>query len=463
MTDRFDVKQQTTLRDFLNVIFRRKWLLVGIVSLATVLVVYLNERQPQIYNSSAKILVKRGEQGNVFSGSIRYLTWVEEVSSQVEVILSETVANRASRIFADSIAAAGLPPEWKFQLSSVRADVIGESNAFMVRYVDINPAVVQYGCEALTIAFQEHYLEKKAPPELEDFFSEQIGDIRAELADLRDKRNHFLNEHKFFGLEESSRFVLTRMGTCESELTTLNGDISSQERRLVSFADLASRTGSELERELTLSDRGQLMSSQIIQRIKFSLQALRMNREELIHKYTEKHPEITAIDDQIRELHLDLERQMQNAYRLERETMEQMLARRASLLVDLNALKAQLQKLPDWEFQLTEYDNMINKLERQHELLLRRQSESEIALASQSDWDVTILSHASPARGGRTRDYVRLALGPFLSLIVGLGIAFFLESIDHSVKNSAEAEEVLELPVLATISDFGREKEGTTG
>ena len=246
-------------------------------------------------------------------------------------------------------------------------------------------------------------------------------------------------------------------------MSGLNGDISSQEQKLDAFAELAMRSGAELEREMSFSDRGQLMSSQIIQRIKFSLQSLRMNREELAHKYTEKHPEIVAIDEQIRELHADLERQMQNAYRLERETMEQLLARRTSLMTDLNSLKAQLQKIPDWEFQLTEYDNMIAKLEKQHELLLKRQSESEIALASQSDWDVTILSHAGPARGGRTRDYVRLALGPLLSLIVGLGIAFFLESIDHSLKNSAEAEEVLELPVLATVSDFGREKEGTTG
>jgi capsular polysaccharide biosynthesis protein len=36
---------------------------------------------------------------------------------------------------------------------------------------------------------------------------------------------------------------------------------------------------------------------------------------------------------------------------------------------------------------------------------------------------------------------------------VGLGIAFFLESMDHSVKSRAEAEEYLKVPVLATIAD----------
>ncbi|MND04096.1 hypothetical protein D3C83_242210 [compost metagenome] len=48
---------------------------------------------------------------------------------------------------------------------------------------------------------------------------------------------------------------------------------------------------------------------------------------------------------------------------------------------------------------------------------------------------------------------------------MGLGVAFFLESMDHSVKTQAEVEEYLSLPVLATIADTGgaRRKDGTGG
>ena len=47
-----------------------------------------------------------------------------------------------------------------------------------------------------------------------------------------------------------------------------------------------------------------------------------------------------------------------------------------------------------------------------------------------------------------------LAIGPFLALVVGLGIAFFMESTDHSIRNRADAEEFLEVPVLATITEM---------
>ena len=82
-----------------------------------------------------------------------------------------------------------------------------------------------------------------------------------------------------------------------------------------------------------------------------------------------------------------------------------------------------------------------------------KQSEAEIAMASHREWEITVLTPASKAWPQRTQDYVRIALGPFLSLIVALGIAFFFESLDHSVKNQAEVEQYLKSKVLATFAE----------
>jgi capsular polysaccharide biosynthesis protein len=113
--------------------------------------------------------------------------------------------------------------------------------------------------------------------------------------------------------------------------------------------------------------------------------------------------------------------------------------------------------LPDKDHELDKYDTIISNLKNKYELLLKKQSETDIAIAGRTKWDVTVLSHASAPYSKKTKDYVRLALGPLLSIIVGLGLAFFLETLDHSVKNMSEAEEYLELPVLATISEVSNQ------
>jgi len=87
MPEKTETTQETTLRDFLNVIFRRKWIIVSVVALATVTVFYLNARKPAFWESTSRLLVQRGERNDAFSGYVRYLSWQEEVSSQIEVIL----------------------------------------------------------------------------------------------------------------------------------------------------------------------------------------------------------------------------------------------------------------------------------------------------------------------------------------------------------------------------------------
>jgi uncharacterized protein involved in exopolysaccharide biosynthesis len=214
------------------------------------------------------------------------------------------------------------------------------------------------------------------------------------------------------------------------------------------------KSGLELETELTFSLSQYVLQGGILQNIKFALQNLNLKRDELIQKYTDRHPDVVAVDEQIARLHADLKQQVLNAYNIEEAALDELRARRAQVLEELNSVRAELETIPDKERRLAEIDAMIKKLEERHALMLQRQGESQIAQAGHTDWDVVILADASPPYSKKTQDYVRLAIGPLLSLIVGFGIAFFMESMDHSVKNAAEAEQYLDAPVLVTISDL---------
>jgi uncharacterized protein involved in exopolysaccharide biosynthesis len=459
MAEERTYRQETTLRDFLNVVFRRKWIIVSIVGLTTFLVFFLNARRPLLYESSSRILVARGEQTNAISGQIRYLGWAEEVASQIQVILSDDVFTRAREIFADSARARGLPDTWVFNPGSVRADVIGESNAFVIRYADALPGVCPLGCEAVTLAFEEYYRERQTPPQLTDFFAGELADVRGELEAWRERRQHFLDESDFYGGDETNKFYLSKMANLESQLSMLKGEISSQEIRVENLRALSERTGPQLEQELAFSMSRHVLQTTIVQNIKSNLQSLNTRMEELEQMYTDRHPEVIAVKSQIAELHADLVRQVINAYRVEKVALEEMTARAALLEGELIGVRARLESVPEKDRELSQYDEIIKQLEKRHEILVSGQSESEIAVASNVDWEVTILSHASGPLTKKTSDYVRLLLGPLLALIVALGVAFFMESLDHSLRSSAEAEEYLSAPVLATISEVhGRRK-----
>ena len=72
--------------------------------------------------------------------------------------------------------------------------------------------------------------------------------------------------------------------------------------------------------------------------------------------------------------------------------------------------------------------------------------------------NVVLLNPAGPGLAGNARDWVRLALAPAFSLVVGIGLAFFIDGLDMTVRTAGQAEEYLEIPVFATLSE--RRKRG---
>jgi uncharacterized protein involved in exopolysaccharide biosynthesis len=446
-------KQEATLRDFLNVVFRRKALILSIVLITTALVYTLNTMQPQLYESNSRVLIRRGEIQGVFDG-IRYLSWEEEISSQIEVVLSEAVYALAREFFNDSTAAYGVSDHARFNPGSVRASAIGESNVLALRYSGYDPAECKLGCAAITWAYARYYKQKKAPPELTDYFAQEMQDINTELAHWRQKKNDFLNKEKFFGMDKEGGFLLSKLGNIELQLNELNTDVTAQRAQVENLRALSTLSSQELESKLAMSIPPSILQSGIVINIKQGLQNLRTKEEDLKNKYTDKHPEVIALNEQIRDLQTSLKQEVVNIYIIEQANLKDLVTKQASLQDQMNKTQAAINKIPDKETELNKIDHQIALLEGKYSDLLEKMDQSQIKLASSPDWEVIILSSASNAYAKKTKDYVRMAVGPLLSLVVAMGLAFFFESIDHSLNNAAEVEEYLDAGVLATISEM---------
>jgi len=73
-----------------------------------------------------------------------------------------------------------------------------------------------------------------------------------------------------------------------------------------------------------------------------------------------------------------------------------------------------------------------------------------------ADVNVVVLAPASVATATNPLDMVRLGLAPAFSLLVGIAIAFFIDGLDLTVRTANQAEEYLDLPVLASMGERRR-------
>jgi uncharacterized protein involved in exopolysaccharide biosynthesis len=147
-------ERQATAREFLSVLFRRKWVVIGLFIVTTLTVAILSFSQGTEFISSGKVMVKRGEQESMLTPTRRYPgQWEEDLGSEVQLAKSQAVVDLANRALTAQTA-AGLPVV-KLDPKKVDAEVIGKSNVLAIAYVDADPRTARRVCDALLSAYIE--------------------------------------------------------------------------------------------------------------------------------------------------------------------------------------------------------------------------------------------------------------------------------------------------------------------
>jgi capsular exopolysaccharide synthesis family protein len=171
-----------------------------------------------------------------------------------------------------------------------------------------------------------------------------------------------------------------------------------------------------------------------------------------IADYSDKHPEVTRIRDIIKTLETETEARLDGI-------QVGLKARVASQKAELNALSAAVDEAKtkdidtasrNAKYWMAKADLQSAKMVR--ERLKLRIIQEKIDLAIQKTAIVETVDKAEPGlRPVRPNKPLNIALGIIVGLVVGIGLAFFIEYLDTSVKTIDDVERALQAPVLGVI------------
>jgi uncharacterized protein involved in exopolysaccharide biosynthesis len=125
---------------------------------------------------------------------------------------------------------------------------------------------------------------------------------------------------------------------------------------------------------------------------------------------------------------------------------------------DIAQVRSDLGTLPEKEARISELDTRIGALKLRYQDLVEKAGAAKITEFTSLPVKIILLSPAGPATPKNTRDYVRMALAPAFSIVVGIAVAFFVDGLDITVRTASHAEEVGDLPVLATVNERRRNR-----
>ena len=445
------IQKESTVKDFLEVIFRRKWIIVGIVAVATLSVFFLSLKEPAAYESSAKALVRRGEAQGVFNQYVRTLTWEEEIASQLELVKSLVVVERARNLMPEFYP-EGYEPSETISENRVGAGVISTSNVIWITYESSDPVFCEVAVNAIVNSYKEYYHKFRTPPEMDDFFETEIRSIKEEIDYWLERKERIYREWDILEIESQRRYLIQSLTNYQTKLDDLEQDIH-EKRAIIKRLEELKQAGPEQMLAASTSFVESMLEQRVVERLRTQLQELKVKESELEGRYTDENRELILVRKQVKNVSGMIVEEIETQIIMGRSQLDILLEKRSTLSSIIERMKQESGTYPAKEVEVDRITVALAQLNENYFNLLESHTNAKMTLASNPEWTVTILSEATPANRKKSRDYVRMALGPVFSVIFALGFAFFIDNLDHSVKNIADAEESLGLPVLASFPE----------
>jgi polysaccharide biosynthesis transport protein len=442
--------QRATAREFFAVVFRRRWIILGLfaVTLVTALIVAFGT--PTEYLSSGQVLLRRGEQQSTMT-PVRQIAndWEIELGSEIQTAQSWPVQQRAQRFLDEE--RRGQPPV-KMDDVKVIVEVTGKSNVLAIACRDRDPRVAERACDALIRAYID-YRQRSELNYPEGFFNREIQQAQSELDRWNARRRQFADQTGIVDLQAQRASIINLRSALEQRRTEAASQLAEVTSSYRLMGQLRQSPGIDMPNLLMQSSA----TDGVILLVKQRVVEQESHIAKLRERYRDDSSELANAQATLDTLRSLLQREVEARYTILASNVTVQQARLDAVERDLATVDAQLAAMGELEGQSAEIENQSSSWRVRYSEITKSSDQARVNENTMQRISIILLNPASPARPQNTLDYVRLGLAPGFSLVVGVGLAFFVDGLDLTVRTAPQAEEEVRLPVLAAIRERKRD------
>jgi uncharacterized protein involved in exopolysaccharide biosynthesis/Mrp family chromosome partitioning ATPase len=441
------------LREYWRIIRKRKFIVLVIAVILGVFstVFAILSAPAPLYSTECMIEIKRERLvEGIYSKAIAWDD-SDDIETQIAVIKSYAVFEKVAEHMG--LIPRGSSSKGENQLKShviatieglqskVEVTRLKYSSILTLKVTDNGAAFAQRLANTVALVYRELHAEQQSKriKEALRYIDDQMKEVRSKLRDAEDRFNRFSKEHELISIDLQSESLLKQTKETQGELAKLEeekGELDSLLRRLREFIKNPVGAGHNFD-SMKANNRYQSANDVLV--------GLLLKRETLLKEFTPKHPEVVAISNEIsettRKMEFMLELQLKGQERREAEFSKELekVEQKTKALLDKKLEYGRLKR----EVEL--YTEMTTLLERKNQEALIRRSEKpeEVNIVKPA------LLPSTPVNPPRTA--ATGAMGVMIGIVLGLIIAFVVETFDTSLGAIEDVEQTLGIPVLGVI------------
>lgn len=459
--------------DYWRVIHSRKEVVVAVALFVILTAVAITLSLPKVYMSSTRITVKRDlpamgvqqEQNPMAMAYDPYFLRTQFEIIQSRPILYEVIRNlrlteNFGKIYSETGVALTAQEAYKILVKSMKVQQYRDTSLIEIRVyrsthrstIDearkdatriANAIAEVYRNQRMLINSDEKRLSLEALAQAFQRQQKLVEDLEKKLEEIR-------STHQVVSVGGSGDKVLTlskeRIERLEMNRIDARNRMLEHKKRLEEISKLS---GTE-----QISAAAYLMKDQTLSGLQESITQAEVKLRLLAESYGPKHPEVLSVQKAVEDLKKKIDSAMKGLLTALQTDYE--IARNASEEIEKDLKDARIESISNSQDKVLPFARVENELQRHRSI--RDVLETKLT-AERIEFELprTPVEVIDPAEEPPANDPVgpnvilNLILGVLAGIMSGIGLAFFIEYVDTSVKTVEDIERLLETTVLGVI------------
>ena len=487
-----------TIRDYLFVVLKRKWLILSLVLVVTSLATILAYRAPSIYQGESTIRIEQrtrnilATQGIVITGQGDPNFWGTQLkllqnpalARQVVLTLdlqhnptffggqaqsgvfaalrrmfsepkkrkeSPAVSSGLDVVSENDVSMDSLTPEQLSELEPYEDAIIGgeviepviNTNLVKIGFMHSDPELAQKIANALADVFIANNFVRstEGATKAELVLAQKIAELQSKVKNEQQAQFNYAKDHNLaLTTDPAGNLEATRVATISAQLLQAESDRKTIQAQLEAAKKEAD--------PFSIPD---VNTSARVEKLRDRISALKEQRDALMQVYTAEWPAVKKVDAQLRGLDAELKKAPAEIMTAMQRRYEAAVSREKLLRSSYEQQKGTTTQQMRDTIDLMAITQELETNKQYLNTLLQRQRELQVSTGDRSN-EVSISTYSrlpkSPVGPQRIRNIV---IAFFLSLAAGISLAFLLDFLDDTVKSVDDVDRYIHLPALALI------------
>jgi succinoglycan biosynthesis transport protein ExoP len=455
-------EREIHLRDYLKTVYKRRYTVYTFFTVVVVLVLIGTFSSTPLYRASTKVLIEKVEPANLSMGYPYYSPYDPEFyETQYQLIKSTSVAQKVVTMLSLDKTYGSYFKNGKRLLSSddpktkikVLADIISSgivvspvknSKIVELSFLSTNPDFAALVANSVARAYIEEILDMRmsASRYSIEWMSKKAEEEKVKLEQSEQALQEYMRANDIITLQD-------KVAITPEKLTEFNTQLIKAETKRKELEALYRKVS-----RINLKDAETIpavSSDSTIQLLRNQILDAEQKTEELSKKFGRKHPAMIKAEEELRGLRQKKDQEIRRVIASIKNEYELARSSEATLHSALSSTKAEALSLNEKFIQYGVLTREVETNRQLYDALIKKLKEQSVTEQVQTVNVWVVEKAEKPVSPIKPRKSLDILLGIIVGLFGGIGLAFFFEYLDNTIKSAEDAETRIGLPVLGTI------------